>query len=53
MVLVHGAVFRLPASEDDGAEGPIAIVLGSIPASEVSHAARLLDVLAVPVAWDH
>ena len=52
MVLVPGARFRLPATEDEGAEGPIAIVLGTIPEAEVAHADRLLGVLSVPVAWD-
>ena len=52
MVLVPGAEFRLPITDGDGAEGPIAVVVGTIPAAEVEHAGRLLDVLSVPVAWD-
>jgi hypothetical protein len=39
-------------TDDEGAEGPIAEVVGRIPAPQVDHAARLLEVLSVPVAWD-
>ena len=52
MVLVPGAAFHLPITDDEGAEGPIAMVVGTIPSREVDHAGRLLDVLSVPVAWD-
>ena len=51
-MLVHDARFRLPASADDGAEGSSTMVVGTIPALEVEHTQRLLDVLAVPVAWE-
>ena len=52
MVLIPGSSFRLPMTDDEGAEGPVAVVVGTVPAEHVEHAARLLDVLSVPVAWD-
>ena len=52
MLLLPGSSFRLPMIDDEGAEGPTAALVGTIPATEVEHAARLLDVLSVPVAWD-
>jgi hypothetical protein len=52
MLLIPGSAFRLPIRGEDGAEGPSAVVVGTISGPEVDHAARLLDVLSVPVTWD-
>ena len=50
--LIHDADFRLPATAGEGAEGSSTMIIGTIPATEVEHTQRLLDVLAVPVVWD-
>jgi hypothetical protein len=52
MALIPRARFHLPTTPEDGAEGLITMVLGTVPAAEVEHAVRLIDVLSVPVAWD-